>query len=93
MGCKDSGEDIGKDQSMTREIIVVDQIKSAGRSLDTTDVGLYILNMSSFTVLSKQMRDMVNANEIYMRLVKFPVKNDSSEVVASGTNKEEKWDS
>lgn len=31
------------------------------------------------------MRDMLKANELYMRLVKFPVKSDSSEVAASGT--------
>jgi len=54
---------------MTREIILVDQITSAGHSLGTTDLGSYVLNTCAFTVLSKRMRSMLKENKLQKRIV------------------------
>ena len=63
------GEDTSKEQAMTREIILVDQITSAGHSLGTTDLGSYVLNTCAFTVLSKRMRSMLKENKLQKRIV------------------------
>lgn len=53
MSCKDFGEHINKEQAMTREGILVDQSRSAGSGLGTTDLACSVRNVIfAFTTLS-----------------------------------------
>lgn len=53
MSCKDVRDSISKEQAMTREIILVDQGRSANHSLGPTDLDCRVSNTCAFTVLSK----------------------------------------
>lgn len=58
------GDSISKEQVMTREIILVDQVRSASHSVGPTDLDCCISNTCAFTVLSKWMTVVLKENMV-----------------------------
>lgn len=69
MSCKDVGDGISKEQVMTREIILVDQVRPASHSLGPTDLDCCISNTYAFTVLSKQMTNVLKENKLSCSII------------------------